>query len=285
VGLVGTCLAGLAFAGCDNTPVRPGGSKTDMPPISSSSGNPSWNNSRQGQSGTAGGSFAGGSGGASVPATTITSTPLPRDSSAGAGPGSNGAFNVGAGGSSDGYPNGRSMDSATGAGGGNILRVSSSGSPGPDLTGGRTTQPPAPSTNFNDPKSGSVPVLVGSPPASAGATSRLPALPPMVAQPGAPRPAMDVLTSTGEKVRVIAPVGSTSGGGDMSEVAGPAIPLPPPAPPVGLPTIPLPQSPDSSTTAAPLAKPLPPIAPALPSSGIPTRPQNPAVMGSGTPSE
>jgi hypothetical protein len=289
LGLVGACLASMTFTGCwdncclwDRSPKKdtsiPTTATTTSTGSRSTGSDMGWRE-RPGATGSisnngvpTGSSVAGGSSGG---------TSFNGSGSVGS---SSGSFNAGAGAASS-YPGSTPTRGPADASG--IDRASYPGSSGSDLNSGRSTQP----VNYNDSTTG------------AGTRPTTSTLPPIVPTGSPAVPRMDDLP-TGKSTRLPAiesvPAAPTSGGGlpvvpspSTSSSALPPVPptsssapLPPPEPPPG--SVPTPSGAGSSDGLPPIPsapsqsrfeqKPLPSSPPALPRSGLPSLPQNPAVM-------
>jgi hypothetical protein len=260
LGLVGACLASVALVGCDNQNLLQRGGNKDVTATNSNSNNGWKNTPKVSQTGAPG---AGASGAAGTSGTAGPGAPAwgGNGGTGSAVANTGGSFNVNQHGPVGDYPEGRSMPSQAGASGG-VERVGYSSTPGPDVSGGRTTLPPVtPATMGSDTGTGGRPPVVKPLPTGGVAggvpfdnshptppsTSTLPPLTP----PGPAHPRTDDIPSAPTShAPVVVPTSGrpTSGAPDVSGTA----PLPPP--PVG--------SADSgSSTDLPPIPPPPPVSP------------------------
>jgi hypothetical protein len=257
LGLVGACLASVAIVGCDNqqTILQPP-NKKDVATVTNNT-NTGWKSTPQvGQTGASTGGNGGGAGNAVAT--------------------SGGSFNVSPPGPVGTYPEGRSMPPQTGGSGG-VERVGYSGTPGTDMSAGRTTLPPVtPATTGGDPGMGSPPPLVkplptggvvgGVPFNSSPGMSTLPPLTP----PGPAHPRVDDLPPPTGRLPVVVPATSGRPTSGAPELSSPA-PIPPPVPSAG-------GAPDFGPAAD-----LPPIPPAVPVSQGTKALQTPPLSSAPTP--
>ncbi len=277
LGLVGACLASVAFVGCDNgNHLQPNKSK-DVSAVTGggSGGTGAWKTTPASQGATtAGTSGAGTTGGSQTWGTTTGATTT----------GSSGSFNVNTKVATGDYPDGRSVTPQGAATTGGVEHVGYSATPGPDATDAKVIQPPTTTASSAPvaPPAGGLPPLGSQtgaadpkapaplstlPPITVGGTARpkVQDFPPVTS--GAPRPVPPPTT----------PPAPTSGAPDIGGSAPPPPPAPPPVggpdlgSPDGLPPVPMPPSSES------LRKPALPSVPQPRGMGVPASPTtNPA---------